>query len=78
MRFTPVLLLLILAACNSLADHLDKPGVTTAQKQADQGYCRYKATLATASGGTDIDRFNVEEQCMLHEKGYQRVAGRED
>ena len=66
-----------LGGCNSLADHLEKPGGTVAQKDADESYCRYKATLAAASG-TDMDRVNVEEQCMLYEKGYQRVAGRED
>jgi hypothetical protein len=69
---------MVLTGCGSLADHLEKPGATRAQRDADRSYCQYKATLATASGGTDMDRVNVEEQCMLYEKGYQRVAGRED
>jgi uncharacterized protein YceK len=68
---------ILLSGCDSLATHLEKPGSTAAQRGADQAYCQYKATLA-ASAGSDMDRFNVAEQCMLYEKGYQYVSGRED
>jgi hypothetical protein len=77
MRYLFVTSLLALSGCNSLADHLEKPNTTVAQRDADESYCHYKAALAAGSG-TDMDRVNVEEQCMLYEKGYRSVAGRED